>query len=121
MKNNFLKESIVAVVLVVLLVVLANPNDILMPTMAQVTMLAVTLAAFALYASYILREKAIDERDVLHRMFASRAAYLVGSSLLIVGIVHGAWKDELDLWLIATLVAMILTKLAARFYSDRNL
>ena len=54
-------------------------------------------------------------------MFASRAAYLVGSSLLIVGIVHGAWKDELDLWLIATLVAMILTKLAARFYSDRNL
>ena len=121
MKNNFYKESIVAVVLVILLLFILNPYHFWMPDMAHITMLAALLAVFALYASYVLREVAVDERDVLHRMFASRASYLAGSSLLILGILYGAIKDALDIWLIVVLVIMILTKLVARFYSDRNL
>ena len=120
-QNNFYKESLVALVLGIILVLILNPAHFWMPSMAHVSMLLALLGVFGFYASYILREVAVDERDVLHRMFASRAAYLAGTSLLIVGILYGAIRDDVNIWLIATLMVMIVTKLLARLYSDRNL
>lgn len=120
MKSN-IQETIVALVLVVLLLLILNPYDFWMPDMAHLTALVALLIAFGVFASYILREKIIDERDAVHRMFAGRAAFLAGSTVLLVGILIGAWKDAVDSWLILSLVVMVLTKIGARFYSDRNL
>lgn len=121
MKNNFYAEYIIPVILVVLLLLILNPLDLWMPTMAHVTVLVLLLVVFGLYASYVLREKAVDERDVFHRMFAGRVAFLSGTTVLIIGILAGAWHDVVDPWLISALVAMILSKIGARIYGDRNL
>lgn len=120
MKNNFIKESVVAAVLVGLLVLLINPMHLWMPDMAHTTVVVCLLIAFGLYSVFVLREKAADERDVLHRMFAARAAFFVGTTILTLGIFIGAQNDSVDVWLVAALVAMILAKILTRIYSDRN-
>lgn len=121
MKNNLVIESFVGLALVGLLVLLINPMHFWMPDMAHETAVVGLIIVFGLYSAFVMREKARDERDVLHRMLAARAAFFVGTFLMTIGIFVGAQKDAIDLWLVAALVGMILTKIATRFYSDRNL
>jgi L-asparagine transporter-like permease len=121
MKNNFFKESLVAILLVGMLVLILNPMDFWMPSMAHMTALTLLLVAFIVYSTFILREKAVDERDVLHRMVAARAAFFTGTTILTLGVFLGALTDSVDKWLVFALVGMILAKLIARYYSDKNL
>ena len=121
MKNNFKKEIGVSVVLVFLLLIALNPFHLLMPSMGQIVALAFTVAAFGMFASFILRESAEDEREGVHRMFAGRVAFLSGATVLIFGIVvQGLWA-KIDAWLVAALVAMVVGKVAARLYTEKNL
>ena len=78
------------------------------------------LAAFAAFSSFVLREFASDEREGLHRMLAGRIAYLAGSAVLTFAIVIQELQHMLDAWLVAALVIMILTKIVASLYSERN-
>ncbi len=120
MKNN-LQETIVALVLVVLLSLILNPYDFWMPDMAHMSALGLLLVVFIAYAAFSLREEVTDERDMLHRMFAGRAAFITGTTILTLGVLLGALHGTLDKWLVFTLVGMIIAKLAARLYTDRNL
>ena len=121
MKNNFTKEFIVSVVLIILAILLLNPYNILMLKMATATILALIMVVFGLFASYILRENVHDEREGLHRMYAGRTAFLAGSSVIMIGIIFQAWTYEVDIWLVLALVAMVLAKIFARYYVDKNL
>lgn len=120
MKNN-LKESIVTLGLIVTAVLLLNPFHFWMPDMLVVTMLAVTLVLFAIFASFILREKAFDERDDQHKALAGRYAFLAGSAVLILGIIVQGYTHAVDGWLAVALIVMIVTKIGVRIWSDRNL
>ena len=120
MKNN-LSQLGLALILIVLAVVLLNPTGTYMPSMMVVGLMASTLAAFALFAGVIVKESAGDEREVVHRMHAGRVAFLVGTLLLVLGIVIQAWTHSVDPWLVYTLVAMTLAKLGTRIYSDIHL
>jgi hypothetical protein len=121
MKNNFTKEVLVSLALIVLTVTLLNPFHFWMPEVVVVAILAVTFIVFALFSIFILREKAQDEREMAHRMLSGRVAFLVGSSILIVGIIIQSLNHSVDAWLVVTLVAMILSKIAARVYGDSRL
>ena len=120
MKNN-LKETIVGAVLLALAVLLLNPFNFWMPDMMVMGMLGVMLAAFALFASFVLREKVGDEREAVHRMLAGRVAFLIGSAFLTLGIVVQATTHEVDKWLVGALVAMVLSKIATRIYTDTRM
>lgn len=120
MKNNFTKEVVIALTLVILAILLLNPFHFWMPDMVLMAMLALVLVVFSLFASFILRESARDERDSLHRMLAGRVAFLSGASVLMLGIVYQAYGHVLDVWLVIALIAMIVAKIAARLYSDKN-
>ncbi len=121
MKGNTTLEVITSVVLVGLAVLLLNPFHFWMPNMVLVVLLALTLVAFALLAAFVLREQARDERDAAHRMFSGRIAFLTGSTLLVVGIALQAVRHAVDAWLVVTLVAMVLSKLLTRIYSDARM
>lgn len=121
MKNNFTKELIVSVVLIILTILLLNPFNILMLKMATITILGITVVVFGLFASYVLREDVRDEREGVHRMYAGRSAFLVGSSVMLLGLFIQAWWNKVDIWLVVSLVSMILAKIAAHYYSERNL
>ena len=120
MRNNSNKEFAAAGVLILLLVLLINPFHFWMPTMAHMTLLAGAVVVFGLFSSFVLREHAGDEREDIHRMFADRIAFLAGAAMLTVGILYQIYYDMLDVWLVAVLVVMILTKIAMRLYGDRH-
>jgi hypothetical protein len=119
MKSN-LKETIVTVALIVVAVLLLNPFHFWMPDMMVMCMLAVTLALFGIFASFILRETVIDERESQHRTIAGRNAFLAGSGSLTLGIVIQGYTHAVDPWLVLTLVIMIVVKIGSRIWSDQN-
>ena len=120
MKNN-IPEAFVAICLVALSILLLNPFEFWMPDMMVMVMLAVTLGIFGIFASFILRERAVDERDGLHRTLAGRNAFLVGSGVLTLAIVVQGYFHSVDPWLVMALVAMVITKILTRMWSDKHL
>ncbi len=87
-----------------------------MPTMASSFILVTLLAVFILFAVYIWKEEARDEREDQHRLTAGRNGFLVGSGLLVAGIILQTVRHQLDSWLIITLVGMVAAKLITRWY-----
>lgn len=120
MKNN-IKETIVTVCLIAIAILLLNPFHFWMPDMMVMAMLAVALVLFSVFASFILREQTVDERDDAHRTLAGRNAFLAGSGILMIGIVVQGYTHSVDPWLVITLIVMILVKIATRMWSDKNL
>lgn len=117
MKNNFLQEEVVSLVLIILLVLLLNPFNFWMPTNVLIIMLVGFMVVFALFASFVWRESAKDEREILHRMFAGRVAYLVGTATLVLAITIQCFWHQPDPWLVVTLGLMILAKIVGIAYS----
>lgn len=120
MKNN-LKETIVTTALVVIAILLLNPFHFWMPDMIVVCMLAIALATFGVFASFILREKSVDEREEQHKSLAGRNAFLAGSGILMLGIVIQGYTHAVDPWLVIALIVMIVVKICTRIWSDKNL
>ena len=120
MANNTTREIGVAVVLIGLFLALLNPFHIWMPTMLHMIMLAIGIGAFGAYAIFVMREKAADERDGVHRMHSGRVGFLVGAGALVAGIIYQSYIDQIDVWLVFVLVLMVIAKIGAHFYSDRN-
>lgn len=120
MKNN-LKETIVTVALIVIAILLLNPFHFWMPDMMVMCMLAITLGLFGIFASFILREKSVDEREDQHRTLAGRNAFLAGSGVLTIGIVIQGYTHTVDPWLVIALIVMIVVKIGTRMWSDKNL
>lgn len=120
MKNN-LKETIVTAGLIIIAVLLLNPFGFWMPDMMVMCMLAIVLGLFGLFASFILREDIVDERDGQHRTLAGRNAFLAGSGVLTIGIVFQGYSHVVDPWLVVALITMIIVKIATRIWSDKNL
>jgi hypothetical protein len=120
MKNKLIKEISVAVVLIVLLVLLLNPLHFWMPSMMLVGILVAAVVVFGIFATFILQEKVVDEREDAHRAFAGRVAFLAGSAVLVFAIIIQSFSHSVDPWLVVTFVAMTIAKIGARSYSDLN-
>ena len=122
MKNNELIEVVLVGILVVLSTTLLNPFHTWMPDMMHVTVLASTLAAFGVLAAFIVREQVRDEREIAHRSLSGRIGFLVGAAILVIAILYQQIvHDMLDPWLVYAFMAMVVTKVAVRIYSDRVL
>lgn len=118
---NNKKEIAIGVLLVILLILLINPGNLLMPSMAQMTILLAATIAFATFASLLWREQGGDERDQLHRLVADRFAFLATASVLMTAIVAQALMHMLDPWLPIALGALIIGKVAGLIYSKYKL
>ena len=120
MKNN-LKETIITVILIGIAVLLLNPFNFWMPDVVVLCILAIALAIFGMFASFIIREKSVDEREDQHKALAGRNAFLAGSGILMLGIVFQGYTHAVDPWLVIALIAMIIAKFLTRIWSDKNL
>ena len=119
-KNRFIFEMVSAGVLLLSAVLLVNPLQLWMPTMLHMIMLAVVVAAFGVLAVFVVFERVVDERDYAHRSLAGRAAFLVGSAILLMGIVVQTFAHTLDPWLVVALLGMVVAKIGARMWSSSN-
>ena len=62
LKNNFLQEIIISLILVILLVLFLNPFDFWMPDALLMIMILGLVVLFSIFASFIWRENERDEK-----------------------------------------------------------
>ncbi len=122
MKNNFLRSELaLSLLLIALTLLFLNPfQKLWMPTMFMSTIVLLFVVVFLLLAGVIWKETTGDERELQHRQVAGRISFLVGTGLLIIGIIIQTLQHRLDSWLLITLCGMVTTKLIARLYKEQT-
>lgn len=120
MKNNYLKEVVLSLVLVAFAILLVNPFMFWMPTAFAMAAVAVFAAIFFAFASLVFKESSGDERENLHKLMAGRVAFLTGSGMLVVAIIVQSFAHAIDPWLVVALTAMVLAKIIALAYRNRT-
>lgn len=119
-RHTFFGELLISGALLAILGLFLLPTNLIMPTTVN-TMLAVGLMTlFLIFASFIWKEKALDERDETHRLVAGRVSFLVGASVLVVAILLQSLSHDIDPWLVIALISMVASKVVARIYSQMN-
>ena len=118
MKNKLLYIG-TAVFLLGLLTLLSDPFMLWMPAEAQMVALLAAAVLVAVWAGFVMYEKADDEREALHTMHAGRVAYLSGIAVLTLALVFEGFAHAIDPWISLALGVMVVSKLGARLYSER--
>jgi hypothetical protein len=117
--NTFLSVAIV-VLMIILLFTLTDPFMYWMPDLAQMIALTLAAALVCVWAGFVMREHSGDEREIVHRMYAGRSAYLSGIAILTLALLVQGIQHAIDPWVPASLAAMILAKFLTRLYTDRH-
>lgn len=117
MGNKFFHIGIV-LALVVLLILLCDPFMLWMPGAFQMMVLLGAAVCAILWSGFVMYEKATDERELQHSMFAGRVAYLLGVGVLTVALLVQGFQHSIDPWILAALGVMVVSKLAARLYAE---
>ncbi len=117
---NSLFEYLVAASLIVILALLANPFMFWMPSTMLVTALALAAVLVAIYAGFVLKEQAGDERELFHRMFAGRVAFLASVAVLTLALLVEGLHHSIDPWIPAALAVTVLAKILTRIWANRN-
>lgn len=112
-------EYIVGIILVVLLLLIGNPFMFWMPSILAMTLLLVATLFALIYAGFVLKERGGDERDLLHRMLAGRAAYLAGIGILTLALLVQGLAHHIDPWIPGALALMVIAKIVARTWADK--
>ena len=118
MKNNFIAEIFISVVMLGLVVALLNPFGLWMTDMATMSVIVLLVVVTTIFVIYVWNESAKDEREVLHRFYASRLAFLLGTAILIIGVVVEGLNHSVDIWLVLALAVMIFAKIGGRIYAQ---
>lgn len=118
MKTRFTMEILVSSILILILVLFLNSTQFAMPQTLAMLLLVALIVGFLLFAGLIWKEKAVDEREDLHRLVSGRISFLVGEALLVCGIVIQGLQHEIDPWLIYVLSAMVLAKIISRIFHE---
>lgn len=116
---NTFTEYLIAIALIILLGLLANPFMLWMPTPTQMVVVLVAAILAVVYGGFVLKEQAGDERETLHRMLAGRAAFLTSMSVLTLALIYQGVTHAVDPWIPATLALVIIAKLFARAWANR--
>lgn len=113
---RFINEITVSILFVVLLIFFLDPLMVFMPSQALYLLMAGVIILFVLFAGLVWRERPLDERDELHRMLAGRVGYLLGTAVLLIGVLVQSFSGHVDPWLVLALGAMVIGKLLGHFF-----
>lgn len=89
-----------------------------MPMGIQMAVLLTATVLVGVWVALIMNEKTNDEREFLHKLKASRIAYLSGIVVLTLALIFQGLGHKIDPWISTTLLVMVLSKLATRIYSE---
>ena len=116
MKNKFIGEIVISLVLIGLLVFFINPLDLLMPQPLHPFMIPFLVVLFIVFAGLLWKETPGDEREKMHKFIASRFAYFAVISTLIIGVILQNFKGSIDPWLIIAICIALLGKILGLIY-----
>ena len=117
MKYITWKELVLSLLLVVLGFLLLNPFNLLMSNTLHMTVYGLLLICVGLFTGLVVHEQIQDERELDHHNRAGRFGYTLGILMLILGITWQTVYMPYDPWLLATLLAMVLGKVASRVFN----
>lgn len=117
MVNKTIQISI-AVVLAIFLLLLTDPFMLWMPPMAGMIVLLCSTILLCIWAGFVMHEHVHDEREIIHRMYAGRTAYLSGIAVLTIALIVQGFSHHIDPWVALTLGVMVIVKLITHLYSD---
>lgn len=120
MQKNSFKEFGVALLLIVAFLLLVNPFDFWMPDAVGMALVVAILILLFIFVGFVWKEKPNDEREEQHSFVADRFAYLSGLCVAVVAIVWQSVRHELDIWLVAVAGVMLIAKIIARWYQERD-
>ncbi len=92
--------------------------DFLMPSSFQKFLIVSLISSFLIVVGTVWNESARDEREQSHKQFAGRISFLVGTTILFLGILVQSFHHNVDPWLIYALAGMVLSKIVSRIYSQ---
>ena len=116
MKNNFIGEIVISLVLIGLLVFFINPLGLFMPQPLHPFMVPFLVVLFIIFAGLLWKETPGDEREQLHKFIASRFAYFAVLTTLISGVILQSFKGEIDPWLVIAICIALLAKILGLVY-----
>jgi len=96
------------------------PNTVVMPSALQMILLAIVLVLVSGFLIFLWREQPEDERELQNQALASRWAYIIGSSVLIVALLIQSLKHDLDPAIPIALLSMIATKIIVQRNKDNQ-
>lgn len=117
MKNKII-YIIAAAILLALLATISDPFMLWMPPKAGMAAFLFVAVLMSVWVGLIMYEKATDERDAVHRMYAGHIAYLSGIVVLTIALVTQGLSHSIDPWITGALAIMVVAKLGTRLYSD---
>lgn len=86
-------------------------------SMTQMLGVSALLVLYTVAMSLVGEGKTEDEREVLHRHLATRAALVGGTIILVVGVMYQMFiSHALDYWLLIALIVVNLTKIVSLIY-----
>ena len=90
-------------------------------SMSQMLGASMALVIYTVLLSLVGETGLLDEREVLHRRLANRTALSAGTAVMSVGLLYQLFTTHhLDLWLLAGLVTVNLTKIISYIYLDQK-
>jgi len=116
MKNEFLNEILIGLIVLVLAIGTLNPFGIWMPNEVEMLVYFLVVIVFGIFAVFVWREKARDEREEQMRMKVGRLSWIFGTSIIIFGVLVQAFAHSVDPWLIYALIGLLSSKLVAQVY-----
>ena len=120
-KSKLVFDIILSLLLLGLSVATIAPSILnLMPNALQMVLFVVAFVLVAIFLVFLWHEKPEDERELINQNIASRAAYIVGSLVLIVALVVQGFQHNVDPIIPIALFAMIVTKLIVQNLKDNG-
>ncbi len=116
MKNKFIGEIVITIILLGLLSLFFNPVGLFMPQQMHALMIPTLIIVFIIFLGFLWKEKSSDERESLHKFIASRFAYFAAVTTLMIGIIIENNQHALDSWLVVTVCIMLLAKILGLVY-----
>ena len=112
-----MQEIIISAFLIGVMLLFLHPSDLFMPMSLEASLTLLLVVSVLSYLGLIWKEHAHDERDNIHRQHAGRWSFITGLLVLSLGILVQNSRHNVDPWLIATVVVMVVTKVIARIYT----
>ncbi len=113
-----IKDFLVPALVVVVAIAFLDPFMYLMSSMTVNLLLSLLMLASVIYAIFIFKERALDERQVVIRATADRLAYMAGTIVLSGAIIYQViYMHHVSEEVVLALVVMVVIKSVVHYRS----
>lgn len=104
--------------LVVILAFLLNPMGFYYSNMTTASSITLLIIFYIFISIFIWREDPRDEREEKHQSGAGKMAFFFGTGTMLLGIVVQSLSHSIDVWLVAGLAVMVVSRFVFMKYKN---